>query len=131
MITSQARLLEDRLLSLVTRVREIRGLVLLDADGLVLVSTLGSRSLEESLAAFAAGATTQMRRAQRDFEMGPLYLLHLAGRDRQLFMTPLTQQVSLVAVVEAGAAASSVALHLLGLCCEILGHLQAEPESGP
>jgi predicted regulator of Ras-like GTPase activity (Roadblock/LC7/MglB family) len=131
MLASQARLLEDRLLSLVTRVREIRGLVLLDAEGLVLVSTLGSRSLEESLAGFAAGATTQMRRAQHDFEMGPLYLLHLAGRDRQIFMTPLTQQVSLIAVVEAGAAASSVALHLLGLCCEILGLLHAAPEEGP
>jgi len=28
-----------------------------------------------------------MERAQIDFDMGPLYLLHLAGRDRQIFLT--------------------------------------------
>ena len=47
MLEARARLLQDRLLSLVTRVLEIRGLMLVDRDGLPLVSTLGSRSLEE------------------------------------------------------------------------------------
>ena len=115
MLEARARLLHDRLMSLVTRVVEIRGLVLVDRNGLPLVSTLGSRNLEEGLAAFAAVATEQMERAQTDFQMGPLYLMHLAGRDRQIFVTPLTPEVTLVAIVDAGATAATVNLHLLGM----------------
>lgn len=132
MLEARARLLHDRLMSLVTRVVEIRGLVLVDRNGLPLVSTLGSRNLEEGLAAFAAVATDQMERAQTDFQMGPLYLMHLAGRDRQIFVTPLTPEVTLVAIVDAGATAATVNLHLLGMCREILAVLMSgeeEPES--
>ena len=128
MLEARARLLHDRLTSLTTRVLEIRGLVLVDRDGLPLVSTLGSQSLEESLAAWGAVAADQMERARDDFKMGPLYLLHLAGRDRQLFLTPLTPEVTLLAIVEAGATASTVHLHLLGMCREILAVLQSGDE---
>jgi predicted regulator of Ras-like GTPase activity (Roadblock/LC7/MglB family) len=134
MLEAQARLLQERLQTLATRVMEIRGLVLVDSDGLPLVSTLGSRKLEDALAAFGAVAVTHMERAQSEFDMGPLYLLHLAGRDRQLFVTPLTAEVTLLAIAEAGATASTVTLHLLGLCREILAVLQAgggEPAGGP
>ena len=133
MLEARARLLHDRLMSLVTRVVEIRGLVLVDRNGLPLVSTLGSRNLEEGLAAFAAVATEQMERAQTDFQMGPLYLMHLAGRDRQIFVTPLTPDVTLVAIVDAGATAASVNLHLLGMCREILAVLMSgeEESEGP
>ncbi len=130
MLEAQARLLQDRLLSVVTRVIEIRGLVLVDRNGLPLVSTLGSQSLEDALAAFGAVAIDQMERAQADFQMGPLYLLHLAGRDRQVFLTPLTPEVMLLAIVEAGANASTVTLHLLGMCREILAVLQSNREEG-
>ena len=130
MLEARARLLQDRLLSLVTRVLEIRGLMLVDRDGLPLVSTLGSRSLEESLSAFGAAAVAQMERAQSDFDMGPLYLLHLAGRDRQIFLTPLTQEFSLLAIAEAGATSSTVTLHLLGMCREILAVLQSPVVEG-
>jgi predicted regulator of Ras-like GTPase activity (Roadblock/LC7/MglB family) len=125
MLEARARLLHDRLMSLVTRVVEIRGLVLVDRDGLPLVSTLSSRSLEEGMAAFAAVASEQMERAQTDFQMGPLYLMHLAGRDRQIFVTPLTPDVTLVAIVDAGATAATVNLHLLGMCREILAVLMS------
>ena len=125
MLEARARLLHDRLMSLVTRVVEIRGLVLVDRDGLPLVSTLSSRSLEEGMAAFAAVASEQMERAQTDFQMGPLYLMHLAGRDRQIFVTPLTPEVTLVAIVDAGATAATVTLHLLGMCREILAVLMS------
>jgi predicted regulator of Ras-like GTPase activity (Roadblock/LC7/MglB family) len=128
MLEARARLLHDRLMSLVTRVVEIRGLVLVDRNGLPLVSTLGSRNLEEGLAAFAAVATEQMERAQTDFQMGPLYLMHLAGRDRQIFVTPLTPEVTLVAIVDAGATAATVNLHLLGMCREILAVLMSGEE---
>ena len=125
MLEARARLLHDRLMSLVTRVVEIRGLVLVDRDGLPLVSTLSSRNLEEGMAAFAAVASEQMERAQTDFQMGPLYLMHLAGRDRQIFVTPLTPEVTLVAIVDAGATAATVNLHLLGMCREILAVLMS------
>jgi predicted regulator of Ras-like GTPase activity (Roadblock/LC7/MglB family) len=128
MLEARARLLHDRLMSLVTRVVDIRGLVLVDRNGLPLVSTLGSRNLEEGLAAFAAVATEQMERAQTDFQMGPLYLMHLAGRDRQIFVTPLTPEVTLVAIVDAGATAATVNLHLLGMCREILAVLMSGEE---
>lgn len=126
MLEARARQLQDRLLSLVTRVHEIRGLMLVDRDGLPLVSTLGSPALEDTLAAFGAAAAAQMERAGLDFEMGPLYLLHLAGRDRQIFLTPLTAGFSLVAIVDAGATAATVNLHLLGMCRDILAVLQTE-----
>jgi len=125
MLEAKARLLHDRLLSLSTRVVEIRGLLLIDRNGLPLVSTLHSPSLEESMAAFGAGAIDQMERAQEFFDMGPMYLLHLAGRDRQLFATPLTPEVTLIAIVDSGATASTVHLHLLGMCREILAVLQS------
>jgi predicted regulator of Ras-like GTPase activity (Roadblock/LC7/MglB family) len=115
-------------MSLVTRVLEIRGLMLIDRNGLPLVSTLGSPSLEESLAAFGASAVDQMERAQTDFQMGPLYLLHLAGRDRQIFLTPLTPDVMLLSIAEAGATSSTVTLHLLGMCREILSVLQSNDD---
>jgi predicted regulator of Ras-like GTPase activity (Roadblock/LC7/MglB family) len=128
MLEARARLLHDRLMSLTTRVGEIRGLVLIDPSGLPLVSTLHAPTLEEALGAFGAAAGSEMARAQEYFDMGPLYLLHLAGRDRQLFVTPLTPDVSLVAIVDAGATASTVNLHLLGLCREILAVLLAKDE---
>jgi predicted regulator of Ras-like GTPase activity (Roadblock/LC7/MglB family) len=126
MLEARAKLLHERLTSLADRVMEIKGLVLIDPNGLPMVSTLHSQNLEEALGAFGASAVGQMERAQTDFEMGPLYLLHLAGRDRQLFVTPLTPEVALLAIAEAGATASTVTLHLLGLCREILAVLQSD-----
>jgi len=128
MLEAQARLLEDRLLSLTTRVEQIRGLLLVDRNGLPLVSTLHAPTLEESMAAFGASVGDLMERAQEDFSMGPMYLLHLAGRDRQLFATPLTPEVTLLAIVDSGATAATVHLHLLGMCREILAVLQSNRE---
>jgi len=128
MFESQARLLHDQLLSLAYQLPEVRGLMLVDRNGLTLVSTLGSSSLEETLAAFTGSVLTQMDRAKAEFQMGPLYLMHLAGRDRQVFVTPLTSDVALAAVADAGASASTVTLHLLAITREILElvHLKAE-----
>lgn len=111
------------------RVREIRGLMLVDRNGLALVSTLNSRSLEEALAAFTGSVLTQMDRAKADFEMGPLYVMHLAGRDRQVFVTPLATNFALVAVADAGASAPTVTLHLLAITREILELINAEPDT--
>jgi predicted regulator of Ras-like GTPase activity (Roadblock/LC7/MglB family) len=132
MFASHARRLEEHLLALATRVAEIRGLMLVDRNGLTLVSTLGSRSLEEALAAFTGSVLTQMDRAKEYFQMGPLYVMHLAGRDRQVLVTPLATDFALVAVVDAGANAPTVTLHMLAVTREILElvHSSSESEEG-
>lgn len=117
---SRGRLLAERLQTLAVTVREIRALMLVDRDGLTLVSTLHARGLEDGLAAFAGAALTQMDRASADFDMGPLHLLHLAGRDRQVFLTPVTREVVLLAVTDAGAGAATVSLHIVAMAREIL-----------
>jgi len=121
MFAQRARQLHEVLLAVLVRVRDIRGLVLVDRDGLVLVSTLDSRVLEESLGAFAASVLPALNRAQTEFDMGPLQLGHVAARDRQIFITPVTEEVVLLAMAEAGATSNTVALHLLSLAREILG----------
>jgi len=118
--TAKAKALDSCLVSLVQRVGEIRGLMLVDQNGLPLVSTLRSPSLEEALGAFAGATVRHMKRAEGDFQMGPLYFMHIAGRDRQLFVTPVTDEVMLLAIVASEATASSIALHMLAMTREIL-----------
>jgi predicted regulator of Ras-like GTPase activity (Roadblock/LC7/MglB family) len=121
MFAQRARQLHEVLMAVLVRVRDIRGLVLVDPDGLVLVSTLDSRALEESLGAFAAAVLPALHRARQDFEMGPLQLGHVAARDRQIFITPVTEEIALLAVADSGATSATIALHLLSLTREILG----------
>lgn len=128
---SRARLLHDCLLALTLQVREIRGLLLVDRNGLALVSTLHSRGLEESLAAFAGGVLGAMDRAQGDFQMGPLHLLHLAGRDRQVLLTPVSREAVLVGVVEASANGSDTAMRMLALAREILETVRTPSADAP
>jgi predicted regulator of Ras-like GTPase activity (Roadblock/LC7/MglB family) len=130
-VSSRAEQLRDLLFSLTTRVREIRALSLVDRDGLPLVSTLASGRLDDSLAAFGGGLTVQLARAQSDFAMGPLYLSHIVGRDRQLFVIPVQEDsITLVALVEAHATPATITMHLLALARELLP-LMAEPASDP
>jgi predicted regulator of Ras-like GTPase activity (Roadblock/LC7/MglB family) len=118
--TEKARALDECLLSLVQRVAGIRGLILVDQNGLPLVSTLRSPALEEALGGFAGATVMHMKRAEGDFQMGPLYFMHIAGRDRQLFVTPVIEGTMLLAIVDAEATASSIALHMLAMTREIL-----------
>jgi predicted regulator of Ras-like GTPase activity (Roadblock/LC7/MglB family) len=120
LFTTKARALEECLVSLVERVRDIRGLLLVDQNGLPLVSTLRSPAMEEALGAFAGATVTHMKRAEGDFQMGPLYFMHIAGRDRQLFVTPVIGGIMLLAIVDAEATGSSIALHMLAMTREIL-----------
>ncbi|MCB1056495.1 MAG: roadblock/LC7 domain-containing protein [Acidobacteria bacterium] len=133
-MSSPAAVLKDRLLSLSVRVGEIRALSLVDADGLPLVSTLGPGQLDEALAAFGGGILRQLERAQRDFQMGPMYQVHLVGRDRQLFITPVNGDFTLAALVESHATPATITMHLLALVRDLLPHLASiEPlrESAP
>ena len=122
---SIAKDLEDRLLSLSIRVREIRALSLVDPGGLPLVSTLGPGSLDEALAAFGAATSQLLRRAQEDFQMGSMYQASFTGRDRQIFVTPVSEAGTLVAIVEAHATPATITMHLLALARELLLDLEA------
>jgi predicted regulator of Ras-like GTPase activity (Roadblock/LC7/MglB family) len=122
--TTKARALDECLVSLVERVTEIRGLMLVDPNGLPMVSTLHSPALEEALGAFAGATVTHMKRAEGDFQMGPLYFMHIAARDRQLFVTPVAKGIMLLAIVDAAATAANIALHLLAATREILALVQ-------
>lgn len=124
----KARDLEELLQEVVLRVREIRAVLLIDQDGLPLVSTLRARELEESLAAFTGAAHGLLDRARADFQMGPLHLLRIGGRDRQVFLVPLARQLALLGVAEGGASAALVEVHLLALARAVLESiLEAEP----
>jgi predicted regulator of Ras-like GTPase activity (Roadblock/LC7/MglB family) len=109
------------------KVRQIKGLSLVDHDGLPLVSTLGPGSREESLAAFGGAMTVQMDRVQRDFEMGPLYQANIVGRDLQLFVTPVKTDATLVAVVDNPATSATITMHLLALARDVMP-LLGKPE---
>ena len=127
-MASQAETLKDCLFSLTVRVREIRAISLVDADGLPMVSNLGSGALDEALAAFGGTVTRLLDRAQSEFHMGPMYQVYIAGRDRQLFGIPVTPDATLMAVVEAHATPATVTMHLLALAREILPHLLTQGE---
>ncbi len=114
-MASKARKLRELLFSLTTRVREIRALSIVDRDGLPLESTLGPGALDEALAAFGGAIAVQLERAQRDFEMGPLYLAHILARDRQLFLVPVDDERTLAAMVDAHATPATISMHLLAL----------------
>jgi predicted regulator of Ras-like GTPase activity (Roadblock/LC7/MglB family) len=124
-----ARQLQELLQAVVLRVRDIRGIVLVDRDGLPLVSTLQARSFEESLAAFTGAAEALLSRARQDFKMGPLHVLRLAGRDRQVLVVPVARGFLLLAVVEAAATPAVVESHLLALARSVLVALLDGSES--
>lgn len=100
--------------------------MLVDQNGLALESTLGPGGLEEALGAFGGAMAAQLERAQRDFEVGPVYMVHVLGRDRQLFAVPVDRQRTLAAIVEAHATPATVALHLMALVPALLPLLERE-----
>lgn len=126
---SRARELEECIHAWTLQVSGLRGAALIDERGLVLVSTLQARGLEEGLAAFAATAFVSTQRAQRDIGLGPAVFLHLAGRDRQLFVVPVSSDVVLLAITDSAVAAVAITPHLLGLARELLGLKQSGPAS--
>jgi predicted regulator of Ras-like GTPase activity (Roadblock/LC7/MglB family) len=112
--------LEEHLLSVVVRWRGIRGLLLVDSEGLPLASTLRSRNLEERLAALATLALGWIDRAQDDLELGSAHVLHLAAQDRQLFLVPVPEGLALAALAEADANPTDIERLLLGTARDLL-----------
>lgn len=117
---SLGRELSEALLELTLQVRTIRGLVLVDRHGLPLASTLHSPGLEEKLGALAVVMSAQADRAHHELQLGPLRTGQLSGRDRQLLWVPVSHELSLIALIEAGASAGDATLHLLALARDLL-----------
>jgi predicted regulator of Ras-like GTPase activity (Roadblock/LC7/MglB family) len=113
-------LLRERLRSVTARWHQIDGLLLVDASGLPLASTLESRALEERLAALASLAVGLVERAQCDLDLGTAHVLHLAAQDRQFFLVPVYDGLSLVAVAEAEASPGDITRQLMSTVRDLL-----------
>lgn len=116
---SRGLVLEDLIHAWTLQVPALRGVALVDENGLVLVSTLQARGLEEGLSAFAATAAATLERARSDIGVGATVFLHLAGRDRQLLLVPVQRDISLLAFTDPAVTASSLVPHLLALAREL------------
>ncbi len=115
--------LQELLQAVVRRWRGIRSVVLVDGAGLPLASSLGSRALEERLAALAAGISDLMVRSRQDLEVGAVHHLHLAGQDRQLIFLPVDGEAMLAAIVEADANSADVCRQLAATARHLLSGL--------
>lgn len=120
--------LQELLQAVVRRWRGIRSVVLVDGAGLPLASSLGSRALEERLAALAAGVADLMARGRTDLELGPVHHLHLAAQDRQLIFLPLDGEAMLAAVAEADANSADVCRQLAATARQMLAD-SPEPDA--
>lgn len=129
-LASQARAIGDVLLSSLARVRDIRALLLADRGGLPLVSTMPSGALEESLAAFCGLCVSSAKFARDELSMGTWQVCHLAGRDRQYFVVPVTGDAVLAAIVDAGADNATIDRHLLAIAVEIMNLAIGDPDEG-
>ena len=112
--------LGELLQGVVRRWRAIRCVLLVDDAGLPLASSLGSRGLEERLAALAVSARELMVRGQKDLEIGSIHHLHLAGQDRQMMFLPIDDRTLLAAIVEADANSSDVCRQLSATVRDLL-----------
>lgn len=113
-------MLQEHLLSVATRWSALRGLLLVDAEGLTLASTLRSRSVEERLAGLASLGIAFSSRAATDLATGPAHVLHLAARDRQLLLVPVHSDAYLMAVAEADASPVDLERQLLATARDLL-----------
>lgn len=129
-LSSHAHSIEELLLTTLTRVRDLRALLLADRGGLPLVSTMPSGTLEECLAAFSGLATSAARFARDEMSMGTWQVLHLAGRDRQYYVLPVTGDAVLAAIADAGADTATMDRHLLALAVEIMNLAVGDPDEG-
>ena len=128
MLAHRAHAIEKRLRDWTDRVPDLRGLALADRSGLPLVSTLASPRLEERLAALAGTVLSQMEWVGGELGTGPVYAWRLSGRDRQLFVAPLTGDVVLAAMTDSIVNSSAIELALLAVSREIFSLVYSETE---
>lgn len=125
----RGRMLQEQLLSLATRWSAFRGLLLVDAAGLPLASTLRSRSLEERLAGLASLGIAFLNRATVDLAIGHAHVLHLTAQDRQLLLVPVERDTYLMAVAEADASPTDLERQLLATARDLLAVPDSDREN--
>lgn len=129
--STHARELQALLDHVLVRVSFLRAIQLVDRDGLPLVSTLGRTHLDEALGALAGALLFDGERARRECETGPLYVIHLVARDRQIALVPVNDDVALAAIADAGAPTATFERHLFALSRDILSLVLRQAESTP
>ena len=103
-----------RLLDVITRVRGVRGAMLVAVDdGLVVAESLMEGVRGNAVAALAASLMKRFGRAARAGGVGTPHFLHLQALDGTLLMVPAPEDMLLVAVAEAEVNVGLVRLEML------------------
>ena len=103
-----------RALDLITRVRGVRGAMLVSADdGIVVAEQLMEGIKGPALAALAASLTTRLRRAMEAAGVGVSLFWHLQAEQGALLVVPAASGVLVVAVAEPDVNVGLVRLELL------------------
>jgi len=105
----------ERALDLITRVRGVRGAMLVSAgDGLVVAEHLMEGIKGGAVAALAASLANRLGRAMEAAGIGRSVFWHLQGTDGALLVVPAASGVLVVAVTEPDVHVRLVRLELLG-----------------
>jgi predicted regulator of Ras-like GTPase activity (Roadblock/LC7/MglB family) len=105
----------ERALDLITRVRGVRGAMLVSAgDGLVVAEHLMEGIKGGAVAALAASLANRLGRAMEAAGIGRSVFWHLQGTDGALLVVPAASGVLVVAVTEPDVNVGLVRLELLG-----------------
>lgn len=103
-----------RALDLITRVRGVRGAMLVSAeDGIVVAEQLMAGIKGPALAALAASLTARLRRAMEAAGVGPGLFWHLQAEQGALLVVPTASGILVVAVAEPDVNVGLVRLELL------------------
>lgn len=103
-----------RALDLITRVRGVRGAMLVSGDdGLVVAEQLMEGIKGPAVAALAASLGSRLRRAMEAAGVGAAQFWHLQGERGALLVVPTTSDVLVVAVAEPDVNVGLVRLELL------------------
>jgi len=103
-----------RLLDVITRVRGVRGAMLVAGeDGLVVAESLMEGVRGNAVAALADSLMKRFRRAAEACGVGAPHFLHLQGTDGTLLAVPAPEDMLLVAVADADVNVGLVRLEML------------------
>lgn len=103
-----------RLLDAITRVRGVRGAMLVAVDdGLVVAESLMEGVRGNAVAALAASLMHRFRRAAEPGGIGPPHFLHLQATEGTLLAVPAVPDMLLVAVADADVNVGLVRLEML------------------
>ena len=119
-LSSLARPIHELLLRRLVVAHDVKALMVADRNGLSLVSTLASGTLEDSLAAYAGLVMSGARFARDELKLDGFQYVHVMGQARQVFVASLTLEEVLVAITEVTATPTNVITMLMGTAVEVM-----------